>query len=59
MSADRKIITAAEMDNMSPQERADTVDAGIVRDWSDVDPQFRPRVEQRARDLSRQLEANA
>jgi hypothetical protein len=27
----RKIITAAEMDKMTPQERADVVDASIVR----------------------------
>jgi len=27
----RRIITAAEMDGMTPQERADAVNAGIVR----------------------------
>jgi hypothetical protein len=33
-----KIVTAAEMDRMTPQERADAVDASIIRSWDDVSP---------------------
>jgi len=52
MSASRKVITAAEMDKMTPQERADAVDASIVHSWDEVDPKFRDRVVQRARELA-------
>lgn len=55
----RKVITAAEMDKMTPQQRADAVDAGIVRDWSQVEPDFRKRIEDRARQLAQQLSADA
>jgi hypothetical protein len=55
----RKVITAAEMDKMTPQQRADAVDAGIVRDWSQVEPDFRTRIEDRARQLAQQLSADA
>ena len=37
----RKIITAADMDRMTPQERADAVDAATVRSCDEVDPAFR------------------
>ena len=59
MAESRKVITAAEMDKMTPQQRADAVDAGIVRDWSHVEPDFRERVEDRARQLAQQLSADA
>jgi hypothetical protein len=54
----RKIITAAEMDRMTPQERADAVNAGIVRNLDDLDPAFRARVEERARDLAASLDTD-
>lgn len=53
------LITAVEMDAMTPQQRADVVDAGVVRDWADVDAAFRSRVEDRARQLARELHADA
>ncbi|HEX4981987.1 MAG TPA: hypothetical protein VFV63_09825 [Ilumatobacteraceae bacterium] len=59
MAESRKVITAAEMDKMTPQQRADAVDAGIVRDWSQVEPDFRNRIEDRARQLAQQLSADA
>ena len=37
---------------MTPQERADAVNAGIVRNLDDLDPAFRQRVEDRARSLA-------
>ena len=59
MATPRKIITAAEMDKMTPQERADAVDAGIVRSWDDVTPEFRDRVFARAKQLADELNAGA
>jgi hypothetical protein len=52
-------LTAAEMDAMTPQQRADAVDASIVHRWDEVDPVFRRRVEQRAADLAKTLGADA
>jgi hypothetical protein len=53
MSTPRKVITAAEMDKMTPQERADAVDASLVHSWDEVDPPFRDRVMQRAQELAK------
>ena len=50
-----KVITASEMDQMTPQERADAVDAAIRRDWDEVDPDFRDRALAEARKLNAQL----
>lgn len=32
----RLIITAAEMDKVTPQQRADAVDSATIRAWDDV-----------------------
>jgi hypothetical protein len=53
------VITAAEMDTMTPQQRADAVDASIVRNWADVTPEFRDRVFARAKQLADELNARA
>jgi hypothetical protein len=50
-----RIITAAEMDTMTPQERADAVDAAVRRSWDQVDPTFRDRALAEARELNAQL----
>jgi hypothetical protein len=50
-----KVITASEMDKMSPQERADAVDASVRRNWDEVDPGFRDRTLAEARRLNAQL----
>lgn len=52
-------MTAAEMDRMTPQQRADAVDASVVRSWDDVDPEFRERVLETARMLDAQRRKNA
>jgi hypothetical protein len=49
-----KIITAAEMDRMTPQERADAVDASIMRSWDDVSPAFRAEIMATAKMLGEQ-----
>jgi hypothetical protein len=59
MATPRKVITAAEMDTMTPQQRADAVDASIVRNWDDVTPEFRDRVFARAKQLADELNARA
>lgn len=59
MAEPLEIITAAEMDKMTPQQRADAVDASIVHRWDEVDPAFRRRVEQRAAELAKTLGADA
>ena len=55
MSAKREVTTAAEMNTMTPQQRADAVDAGLVLNWDDVPTEFRARVQRRAKLLDEQL----
>ena len=59
MATPRQLVTAAEMDKMTPQQRADAVDASIVRDWDDVTPEFRDRVLARAKQLADEFNARA
>jgi hypothetical protein len=54
-----RIITAAEMDQMTPQERADAVDASIIRNWDDVSPAFRAEIMATAKMLGEQRRARA
>jgi hypothetical protein len=44
MATPRKLISAAEMDKMTPQERADAVQAGRVKSWDDVPEPFKSEV---------------
>ncbi len=50
----KKLITAADMDRMSPQERADAIDAATVHSWDEVDPEVRDEILQTARELGAQ-----
>ncbi len=59
MSGERRIITAAEMDRMTPAQRAEAVRAGVVHNLDELDPEFRRRVEARARQLATELGAGA
>ena len=59
MGVRRKVITAADMDAMTPQERADAVDAGTVRNWDDVDPDLREEILATARQLGTQRRGDA
>ena len=56
MGVRRKVITATDMDAMTPQERAD---AGTVRNWDDVDPDFREEILATARQLGTQRRGDA
>jgi len=57
MAQVRRIITAAEMDKLSPQERADAVEAGRARSWDDVSDAFRADVLATANELGAQRRA--
>ena len=59
MGDKRKIITAAEMDRMTPQERADAVDASIIRDLNEVSDSFRAEIMATAKMLGEQRRARA
>ena len=51
MGTPRRIITATEMDGMTPKQRADVIDASVVRSWDEVDPEFRAHALATAREL--------
>ena len=55
MAERRRLITAADMDRMSPQERADAIDASLVTNWEDVPEPFRSEVLATAHELGRRL----
>lgn len=41
---ERKFISAADMDRMTPNERADAVNASICRTWDEVPEPFRSKI---------------
>ncbi len=41
---ERPFISAADMDRMTPQERADAVNASILQSWDEVPEPFRSKV---------------
>lgn len=55
MAKQRRIVTAAEMDKMTPQERADVIDAGVIRSWDEVDDDFRSRLLARVPEVAARL----
>jgi hypothetical protein len=57
MAIDRRVITAAEMAAMTPQQRADVIEAGHVRSWHDVDERFTTEVLAAAIELGAQRRA--
>jgi hypothetical protein len=57
MDSAKKLITSQDLEAMSPQQRADSIDASIVRSWDDVPSAVRRRIEQRGAELQqRRLE---
>ncbi|MEK7426327.1 MAG: hypothetical protein AAB131_21090 [Actinomycetota bacterium] len=57
MAQVRRTITAAEMDKLSPQERADAIEAGRARSWDDVGDVFKADVLATASELGAQRRA--
>lgn len=57
MATDRGVISAAEMAEMTPQQRADAVEAGRARSWDDVDDRFRTEVLATAIELGARVRA--
>jgi hypothetical protein len=51
-----KLVTAEELDQMTPDERAAVVRESIVTDWDDVPADFRRKVEATAAQLAASLE---
>ncbi|MEO1061348.1 MAG: hypothetical protein AAFZ07_08005 [Actinomycetota bacterium] len=49
--AERRVVTAAEMELMSPDERAEVVADGELGSLDDLDPTFRERVADKGRRL--------
>lgn len=54
--ADREVITADDLDRMTPDQRAAAVRASIVTDWDQVPAEFRARVEATAATLAGQVD---
>lgn len=50
--ADQELLTAEDLDAMTPDERAAAFDERIVRSWDEVPAEFRTQVEATARRLS-------
>ena len=59
MADSRKVVSAAEMDAMSPEERAAVVESGVLRDWNEVEPNFRRVVEEKAQRIAATLRSDA
>ena len=51
----RKFYSAADMARMSPQERADAVDAATCHSWDEVPEPFRSEVMATARELGQRF----
>ncbi|MCW2752356.1 MAG: hypothetical protein JWR83_3466 [Aeromicrobium sp.] len=48
VSESMHLVTAADMDGMTPAQRASIVDGSVVRDWSAVPADFRQQIEETA-----------
>lgn len=56
MPEPEKLVTAEDLDRMTPDERAAVVRDSIVTDWGDVPAGFRRKVETTAAQLAASLE---
>jgi hypothetical protein len=57
--SDRELITAEDLDRMTPDQRAEAVRSSIVTDWDQVSPEARARVEATAATLANQVDHRA
>lgn len=55
---ERKIWTAAELEQLSPAERRRIFAESVITDLDQVDPEFRARIEARTRQLMAQRDAD-
>lgn len=55
--SERRVITADEMDKMTPNQRAAAVVAGTILDLGALPPAFRERVERKAKELNDRIAA--
>ena len=55
MAEDDRALTAAELDQMSPDQRADALRDRLLTDLDELPVTFRQRVEETARRLAEQL----
>lgn len=53
---DRKFISAADMDRMTPNERADAVNASICRTWDEVPEPYRSKFLAEIDEMARRFE---
>jgi hypothetical protein len=54
---ERNFISAADMDRMTPNERAAAVSGSICRTWDEVPEPFRSKVLARAEELARRSDS--
>jgi hypothetical protein len=59
MADERKMLTAAELDPMSPDQRAAAVRERLVTDLDDLPDEFRRRVVETGRRLADELQPRA
>ncbi len=59
MTEPDRIITATELEKMTPQERSEVIDAAVVTDWAEVPESFRAEIDATARRLGEQRRARA
>ena len=52
MADGSRVVSAADFDEMTPDERAAAVAEGVVTDWSEIPPGFRDRIVNTAKRLS-------
>lgn len=53
---ERKFVSAADMDDMTPQERADAVDAATCTTWDEVPEPFRSKVFAEINEMAKRFE---
>jgi len=59
VAEEHDVVSAAQFDGMSPEERAEAVRRSLIHTWDDLEPSFRARVEARARTLAQRSEQDA
>jgi hypothetical protein len=58
MARDFTLVTAEQMDTMTPNERAELVRSRIITDLNELSPEFRERTIAKAKRISEDLRAS-